>query len=559
MKPVYVLGVGLSHNGSACLLKDGKIAVAIEKERITRIKHDGLNDAHCVKYVLEAEGIAYEDLTLVVQNGINGFFEAGNTWFEGERPHNGSVPVASITHHKAHAYSVIGTMPFRTANIQVIDGMGSAFKFIGDEIAAELVERPSLGLEHLYSEVDSFYHYDGKRLRPLFKNYSPLCGPHGNLPFHSRSAVHTIGGFYGAAGRFMFGVAAAGKLMGLAPYGEPVYDFPIYDCREGRVFLNYDWMPQFYKYAVRHPDQFKENFQIHANIAYHIQKETERALLYIHQHRRTRSPSEENFAYAGGVALNAVANYKLLKHDQEQATGYKNHYFMPAAGDNGAAIGCAYYGWMEVLKQERLPYDGSMFLGKNHITDRMVIPRSMFRSSYKSKNVVEDAAQLLAAGNIIGWYQGRSEFGPRALGNRSILADPRLPGIKDRINHRVKFREDFRPLAPSVTAESRERYFQGNFPSPYMNVVDLVRDPTAMPGVTHRDHTARLQTVTKDFNPLYHSLISRFGQITNVPVLLNTSLNKRAMPIVETPEEAGKLFLESGLDFMVIGDWVLGK
>src|SRR5262249_40447070 len=239
-------------------------------------------------------------------------------------------------------------------------------------------------------------------------------------------------------------------------------------------------------------------------------------------------------------------------------------YMQPAAGDNGLAPGCAYYGWMEILQKERVLHGGSMSLGKTYQTQSIQEVLSKHKNSlryFAAEDCINETAELLAQGKVVGWFQDGAEFGPRALGYRSILADPRKPEMRDFINSKVKFREDFRPFAPSVPLEDVSIYFDCDYESPYMILVAPVRPEWSevIPSVIHKDQSARVQTVTQAISPKYHQLHCAFKKITRISVLLNTSFNRRGMPIVETPEQAVHFFLNCELDALVIGDYMVYK
>jgi predicted NodU family carbamoyl transferase len=687
-KHSYVLGTGLSHNGSACLLKDGKIAVAIEKERITRLKHDGGNDTAAILYCLEAEGITLNDVDLVVQNANFSNLKFGNDFFEGKRLFTDdiNVPVVTISHHLAHAYSVIGTCQFDEFDILIIDGCGSSFDDCTDLQNAKVLGSESIpkDLQHLFCEKDSYYHYGNGGCTTLVKDFSEFGYFMKEYPMHPPTTKHSIGGVYMAVSGYVFGnFDDVGKLMGLSPYGRPdVYNDEIFEYRDGRVFVNYDWMGKFRR-ASQSYTEFKSNFQYYADIAWWIQRQVEKAVLYVVSHR-TRLNDCKKLCYAGGVALNAVANQKILLN-----TSVKDIYMQPAAGDNGLAIGCAYYGWLEVLKKERVHHCGSTFFGveyqkenifealeksivvkeptdiaksirfffedictrkaafpKDHkgytsiqfdikdagvyqvlvnetealcfneinvspdckitadadvFLDSLLDPSTMQTANIAVSNVeslevfynvvdlgeaskrlanyirsnkwnvevkvkecddiVQQTAKLLADGKVIGWFQDKSEFGPRALGRRSILADPRRPDVRNFINLKIKLREDFRPFAPSVLDEDQGKYFEYDYESPYMILVNKVRDEwrDTIRSVVHEDDSARVHTVKKDTNPRYYDLLNEFKKQTGMSVLLNTSFNKRGMPIVEKPKDAIDFYLKSDLDYLVIDDFIVSR
>jgi predicted NodU family carbamoyl transferase len=685
---VYVLGTGLSHDGSACLLKNGKIRIAIEKERITRNKHDGGNDLLAINYCLAEVGITIHDVDLVVQNANFGMFKNGNSFHSGPRLFDASVdlPVVSISHHLAHAYYALGTSPFEETGVLVIDGCGSSYDDCTDLCDSTVVpEVMDQEIRHLYSEKDSFYLYSDHEFKCVYKDISPMGHYLKGYTMHTNTTLHSIGGFYHGATTYCFGNdLEVGKLMGLAPYGRPgIFNHPIFELRDGRVFVNYgDWLYDF-RSPVRDKNDLWKNFQYYADIAYWVQKETERAVEYVMRERR-KLVNTDNLAYSGGVALNAVANGKLLKKPI-----FKNTYFTPAAGDNGIAIGCAYYGWLEILKRERVFHDGNSCFGKvypaekiaadidafllpdetNHrmfidlffknlpfylnkeaekrdsyhiefsiegtgiyfvaisngvitvsdirhskpdcvlyadagtfiqaLNDNTVIglsvgnrssvlhgdieyfigavqigelsrfvtnlvkkhPEIKFAKFEKDKDFIRTTARFLAEGKVVAWFQDGCEFGPRALGNRSILADPRKPGIQKFINNKIKFREDFRPFAPVIMREHVSEYFHFCGDSPYMIVVAPIveewKDKVA--GVVHVDNSCRIQTVTVQSNPKLYELLREFKSFTDLPMLLNTSFNKRGMPIIETPSQALAYFFECGLDCLVMNDYVIQK
>ena len=347
-KPIYVLGTGLSHDGSACLLKDGRICVAIEKERITRVKHDGFNDSAAIVYCLDAAGIQLSDLDLVVQNANFSMLKSGSDWFHGPRILGNGVPVVTISHHLAHAYSAIGTSPFEESAVLVIDGCGNALDDCIDLSDSIVTENPPDELRPLYFEKDSYYTFANNRMLSRYKDFSVWGMGVKDQPMFPNTTRHSIGGLYLGASVYVFsGMEDPGKLMGLAPYGRPgIYDFPIFDLVDGRAFVRYDWMKQFRR-PCRSYEQFKANFQYYADIAYWVQREVERAILYVIEHRYRLAP-HKNLCYSGGVALNAVANRRILTEGP-----FENVYIQPAAADNGLAVGCAYYGWLESTQAGR--------------------------------------------------------------------------------------------------------------------------------------------------------------------------------------------------------------
>jgi carbamoyltransferase len=565
-KPIYVLGTGLSHDGSSCLLKDGEIIVAIEKERLSRIKHDGGNDADTVQYCLDTAGIKVSDLSLVVQSANFEKDEIKKDNYRGKRLFEVSseIPFVSISHHLAHAWSAVGRSPFNECNIMVIDGCGS-FHAQCDDLTDAFIPNDIGSQSGIYEEKDSFYFFNGKNLLPIFKDFSVIGGMQQAGVARLPITAHSIGGLYAMAANYCFGsYDDAGKLMGLAPYGRKnMYTDPLVTLQDGRIWVNEQ---SIQKHFVSPADEvvrpFKQHFQYYADIARWVQEEAEKAILYIFENRLSIHP-HAHLCYAGGVALNAVANTKIL-----QETNNHQLYIEPAAGDNGLALGCAYYGWIHILQKEKIPASGNTLLGKIYQKNEIDIaiqhmtssPSGKFIHCEEKENYIEETARLLAAGKCVAWFQLGSEFGPRALGRRSILADPRIPNIQDTINHDIKLREDFRPFAPAVLYEDKDLYFDLGLESQYMILIDRIKDQLKgiMPGIVHVDDTCRVQTVKESDEPFYQ-LLKVWKAKSGISVLLNTSFNKKGMPIVETPEDAIDFFMNSKLDVLVLHNYIISK
>lgn len=559
-KPHYILGTGLSHDGSACILKDGKIAVAIEKERLTRIKHDGGNDAVAVQYCLDALGIQLADIDLIVQ-AANFEKEISPEKFHGQRLYHPDVPVITISHHLAHAYSSIATSPFRESNVLVIDGAGSP-AIQCDDWPDESTREYWISKQGLYCEKDSFYRFENNRLVCLQKDFSEIRLHEQKGAVRMPTNYHSIGGLYAAASNYCFGnLDDAGKLMGLAPYGKDTFrSDPLFLLENGTVEVLHHNM-EVLQMPAEDYTMFKDNFQHYADVARWVQKEAERALVYITRQRTEKYP-HPNLCYAGGVALNAVCNAQLLKQKV-----VANLYMQPAAGDNGLSIGCAFYGWNHELGNE-MPDAGyrTVFFGKSYETDTIeaALQHHKSRESFtwnKTAGFTDIAAAALAEGQIIAWFQSGAEFGPRALGHRSILADPRRKDVQLHINKNIKFREDFRPFAPAVMREDVSTYFKNGWESPYMILIDDIKEEwrALLPGIVHVDGTCRVQTVEKEWNASFYNLLQNFKDKTGIGVLVNTSFNKKGMPIVETPAEALDFFLSCALDLLIVDDYIVSK
>ncbi|MQP68247.1 transferase [Niveispirillum sp. SYP-B3756] len=559
-KATYVLGTGLSHNGSACLLRDGQIIAAVEKERVTGKKNDGGNDLVTIAHCLETAGIGPEDLDLIVQNANFGDFHYGNNWYRGARQLPAGVPVVTISHHLAHATAAYFLSPFDNASVLVVDGCGSPYDECTDLAGSFIAERPPEEVPWLWCEKDSFYSAAGGRLRALYKDFSPWGRPYQSRHLlHPPTTRHSIGGQYMSASHYCLGgTSDMGKLMGLAPYGkanpgEP----PIFRSQDGRVFVDEEWVRDYGAPFTGEGD-FKNRFQYFADLARRVQTQVEESLLYLVRHRH-RLADHPDLCFAGGVALNAVANRRILEE-----TPICRLFVPPAADDSGLAIGCAFHGWAQVLGGPRVRHDGGTFFGRAYGEPAILRALSGLGdgvSVRRPTDLVGDVADLLAGGSAVAWFQGGAEFGPRALGHRSILGDPRRADLRDYINLKVKFREDFRPFAPSVLAEEAGRYFELEGESPYMLLVVRVREEwhSRIPAVTHVDGTARVQTVTPRTDARYHALLTEFGRRTGLGMLLNTSLNRRGSPMVETPAQAVTMFRETGLHALAIGDWLVTK
>ena len=561
-KPIYVLGTGLSHNGSAVLLKDGVVCVAIEKERITRIKHDGGNDTEAIQYCLDAAGISLEEVDLVVQTA--NFEIPERDRFHGKRlfVNSENPPLISISHHLAHAYSAAGTCDFDNCAIMVIDGCGSPYEQCSDVSQGTIIPEnlAELAQSGMWCEKDSFYYFDGQKLSTLFKDFSPIENDAENglkLP----TTKHSIGGFYAAISHYVFGnMDDVGKLMGLAPYGKKgLITKEAFEFKDGSLLLRNDWQTDL-KMPSTGYSWFKENFHYYADVAFWAQEQVEKAVSGCFKDRLTRFP-HKNVSYSGGVALNAVANAKLLNEEVVE-----NFYIEPAAGDNGLALGCAYYGWLEVLGKPKAKHTESTCFGKSYTEEEIQKELTDLPESWKSVelpdgDLVSFVAKRLAEGQTVGWFQDQCEFGPRALGHRSILAHPGIEGLGDHINANIKFREDFRPFAPAVLPELASTYFRSGRKSSYMILVDHTKPEylEKLKNVKHVNGTARVQTVAENWNSRFYQLIRAFQAETGIGVLLNTSFNKKGMPIVETPEQAVALFRESALDVLVLNNFVIEK
>ncbi|MCK6259491.1 hypothetical protein LCY76_23245 [Fictibacillus sp. KIGAM418] len=448
----------------------------------------------------------------------------------------------TYNHHLTHASSVFFTSPFSEAAIMVIDGSGSEF-----------------GISQY--ETISFFYADGNKLNKFFIHKGNKSKKYLNefLPNNS------LGGFYRAVTEAIgFHFLEDGKTMGLSSYGSDRYieDFhKFYTYSKHKGFLQSDQDIQNLKMFIQDEISLsKDSFKTKADFARAVQYHTEELLIQLafSIYEKTKS---KHLCISGGVALNSVANSRILKE-----TPFEKVYVFPASSDAGCAIGSALYLYYVQLQNPWSPKEEpfSPYLGAEY--DPASIEKTL--EEYKeqlcyriSENIFEDTAALLEEGNIIGWYQGRSEIGPRALGNRSVIADPRKVETRQRINQSIKRREFFRPLAPAIMEEYQKDYFVNPVSSHHMLYVNEIQPDKAceMGAVSHIDGTARVQTVTRTSNPTFYTLLEHFKSLTDVPLLLNTSFNGSGEPIVETPKDAIKSFIHLGLDVLVMDNFIIER
>jgi carbamoyltransferase len=551
---VNILGVaGFSHDAAAALLCDGQIVAAAEEERFDHVKHSSAFPRHAIDWCLEHTGLALRDIDACgfymqpwrgvgkpLGQWIRGFAD-GTTAFAIRHEvlprlfpnlrfsRDAARVVASVRrihflqHHLTHAASAFFASPFDQAAILSVDRFG---------------EQTSTLLAH----------GEGNSITPLARVKAP----------------HSLGTLYMVVTRYLGfpNPGDEGKVMGLAPYGQPRFrehfdrwvhltddGFQV-DTETIRLPIGGDLVSSLG--PSRQPDE--PLTEHHADIAASLQQTLEDALLHLVERLRALTDSE-NLCMAGGVALNCVANARLA----EQGL-FRHVWVQPAANDAGCALGAALWVYHVLHDQPRDYRMTHAYLGPAYGED---VCRAAIEARglphQQPEDLVSAAARLLAQDQIIGWYQGRMEFGPRALGNRSILADPCKGEMKDVLNARVKHREHFRPFAPAVLEERAADYFNPPTLSPYMLFTHHVVQPDVIPAITHVDGTARVQTVSRDTNPLFHDLISAFDAITGVPVLLNTSFNVRGQPIVCTPGEAIDTYLSTDLDALALGPFLLQK
>ncbi len=558
---MYILGISAYyHDSAAALVKDGELIAAAQEERFTRKKHDESFPINAIQFCLNRAGIKVEHLDFVgfydkpflkferllqthldfFPRGFKGFLTALPIWLryklwlkETLRNELGFKKDALLfsDHHLSHAASSFLVSPFNESAIITIDG-------VGEWSTATFGEGKGLDIQ-LYHEI-RFPHSLGL-LYSAFTYY---------LGFKVNSAEY--------------------KIMGLAPYGKPVYYDKIMELMEiredGSFVMDMSYFE--YPYGLRMTNgRFDKLFggaprkpetavgQREADIAASVQKVTEEIMLKM-AHFAHQQTGLNNLCLAGGVALNCVANGRLLREG-----AFKNIFVQPAAGDAGGALGVAFYIYNTILKNPRNYVMNHAYLGTEYTQEQIKKTLENYKAPYEEldrETMIKTVAQLLVEGNVVGWFQGRMEFGPRALGARSILADPRRAEMKDIINEKVKHRESFRPFAPSVLEERVSEFFEYEGASPYMLMVaDTINGEEKIPAITHVDGSARLHTVRRDVHPLYYDLIAEFGNLTGIPVILNTSFNVRGEPIVCTPKDAYLCFMRTGIDYLAIGPYLL--
>ena len=567
---MYSLGISCYyHDSAAAILKDGHVVAAVEEERFSRKKFDDGFPRMAIDWCLKEAGITPEQINsvafydkpvlkferlldnyiAVAPRGLYSFLNVIPKWLHKRlwikeeikkhmRGYQGNIIFPE--HHMSHAAHTFFTSPFDEAAILTVDGVGEW-------------------------STSSF----GSAENTSIKLTNDIRWP------------HSIGMFYSAFTYFLGFKVNEGeyKLMGLSAYGKPkYYDLilnEILDVKnDGSLHLNLKYFAFTYDKVMTN-QKFAELFgiprreedakaeQIHYDIGASAQKVLEDIMLKMvnHVHKKT---GMKNLCLGGGVALNGVANYRILKEGP-----FESVHIPPSPGDGGSAIGCAQYLYYIHKKQRRIIVQDhakriqeNVYVGPSFSNDEIksFLEENNIDYEYLAREqLLQTTAKLISEQNVVGWYQGKIEWGPRALGNRSILADPRDSKMKDVLNEKIKHRELFRPFAPSILEEYVSEYFDLNIPSPYMLFVAKVKKPDKIPAVTHVDGTGRLQTVSREANPLYYDLINDFYKITGVPVVVNTSMNVRGEPIVNTPEQAYAMIIKTEMDYIMMGNYMIQR
>lgn len=554
----WILGISASHNGGACLLKGSEIVVAIQEERLTgskRARIFGASENLSVPYCLDHAGLSVQDLDLVVMATQGRTNSSKQDIFCNPqlRVTRNSLSVLAISHHLAHAACAYALSGFNESAILVVDGLGSPSEDLSDEERSTVVGQVHDGWEHA-----SFYAAHGTVIQPVRKYIVEgdlwLCERERDMP-----TFGSIGGMYSAVAQQIFGdPMEAGQVMGLAPYGRPVHAPEDFFNISDETFVFHDVVPNCYRHDRRWPE-YQSKYE---NLASSVQSALHVAIGELVARLRSLSPSK-NLCYAGGVALNGTVNEALHRSGL-----FRQIFVPPAAEDSGAAIGAAFYGLWHTTATYKPKRAVSDALGQSYgfrdINSALRRMRGIVKR-VSTRRLIGETVERISAGQLCGWFQGGAEFGPRALGQRSILADPRDIQSKVRLNELVKKRAAFRPFAPSILEEETGRLIDGattpDFVSHFMlRVCNLTAAAQAMvPAITHVDGTARVHTVSQASNPMLYALIKSFGRKTGVPLLLNTSFNAKGEPIVETPEDALWCFYFLGLDFCVLQNAIVER
>jgi carbamoyltransferase len=559
---MWILGLAGSHNSGAALIRDGKVVVAIQTERLTRVKRQsitldrmGSHAGEVIRYCLRYAGIDLPDLDAI----------ATSTPWEGVHPRfatlgDSRAPAAlrfiTAPHHLAHAEYALHYSPMEPSLILVCDGSGT---FESQRPELDIQEEEWSPIKHVREggkESISAYVFDGEALKLVYRAaYGPVIHSYSDAEDPRRPRwLESLGHLWEWAADYCHGSSfEAGKVMGLAPFGDPEVHRALHTISIGSrgeaQFRLADLLSRFRSGNLSASDI--SGVRHYEDLAAHVQRCTNDFLVELIRFLQTRH-NTRRLCYSGGVALNSIANEHI-----RSTLGLELH-MNGSCEDNGTAIGAALAAWHS-LTGKRVPEEVTDFYGRDYSAADVEESLAGYQGKVEKMHrepLLRRVAAALASGSIVGWFQGRSEFGPRALGNRSILADPRNERMQDILNRRVKHRESFRPYAPAVVEERASEFFELAGPSPVMLRVVKVRTK-ALPAVTHVDGTARVQTVSRRQNEIFYDLLTAFGRETGFPVVLNTSFNMAGEPIVETPRDAIRTFAATGIDLLALGDWLL--
>ena len=552
-----VLGFSVGHDKGAVIIEDGKVAVGITQERLSRIKHDGAHQGgiipfESISYCLNALGITFKDIDLFVYSTTEIEDKVPADFFR-KYPSISFDKLYFIPHHLAHAYSSFFSSGLDDAAVVVADASGSILNYKNKLHLWYDVDRTGLDTDEDWTEGISIYHFTRDTYNEVYKKWIKYPVPLNNDEGTSLGTMYSQGSL-----QLIYepnsNTWPAGKLMGLASYADKkiVDEAPdfVKDLGDDIFISNQMIYPRV---------SWKSDFFSRACVAGIYQREQERASLILAKMAKNMTKSD-NICVAGGSFLNCNSNEQILKSGL-----YKDCYFIPPSDDSGIPLGCAWFAYQKITKIEKTellsPYIGRSY-GRTEIVEAINEYGNLNYKEYDNfESLTEDISYWLTQNRVVGWFQDGSEIGPRALGNRSILASPINSWMTGHINSDIKKREWYRPFAPAVLFEHQSKIFESGVYSPYMLVTTTVREEwrNKIPAVTHIDNSARHQSVTSESNPKFYSLIQKFYEKTNVPVLLNTSFNGPKEPIVETPKEAINTFLENNLDFVVINNFVISK
>ncbi|MBN2406567.1 MAG: carbamoyltransferase [Elusimicrobia bacterium] len=588
---MYILGVSCwYHDAAAALIKDGKIVAASEEERFSRKKHDFDFPINSINFCLEKAGINPPDIDYVVfydkplvkfdrilisilrnvPRSAGVFREAVPLWLKDKLKFRKKVKktlklkedrVLFCTHHMAHAASSYHLCPFEESAILTVDGVGEwATATLGYgkgssiKIIKEMHFPHSLGL--LYSAFTAYLGFKVNNGEYKVMGMSPYGKPLYKDKVNKVVKVNDDGSIELDLSYFSFEYST-----------EHTYNKKFIELfgpqreKESLFFTKDSGFPAYYGEKPADFDALAEKNQYYADIAASVQEILEEILIKMARHLKSMTKSD-NLCYSGGVALNSKANYRLVKEGV-----FGSIYMQPAATDAGGAVGAALWCWCDVLGNSRAQVMEHAYWGKEFTEKEMtdaLEEKGLKYSKLSDEEIYDRVTDLIIEGKVIGWYQGRTEWGPRALGNRSIIADPRRADMKDKVNKIIKFREPFRPFAPSVLKEDAGMYVERGreiYPDRFMLVTYPVKEDRKkdIPAVTHVNGTSRIQSVYEEYNPRYYRLIKRFKEKTGVGLVLNTSFNLRGEPIVNSPRDAIKTFQNSGMDVLVLGNLLTEK
>jgi len=552
-----VLGFSVGHDKGAVIIENGKVVVGITQERLSRIKHDGAYSGgkipvESVNYCLNSLGITYKEIDLFVYSTTEEIDDV-ETQFQRLYPRLNKSILKFLPHHLAHAYSVFFSSGLEEAAVIVADASGSIITFKNKTHLWYDPKEYNLDTDFDWAEGISIYHFNKNEYKEVYKKWIKYP-----VPIDTNEDV-SLGTMYSTGSKqLVYNPESqswpAGKLMGLASYADPelVNEAPDFVVElENDIFVSNNTIYPKVTWGF--------DFFSRAAVAGIYQREQEKASLILSKMAKKLTKSS-NVCASGGSFLNCNSNEKIIKSNL-----FENCFFLPPSDDSGIPLGCAWYAYQQLIDIETTqpisPYFGKKY-EKREIVEMLNNFTGIDYVEYDDFDKLNnDVTFWLTQNRVIGWFQDGSEIGPRALGNRSIIASPTQKWMCNHINMDIKKREWYRPFAPAVLYEHQSEIFESDVYSPYMLVTTTVKPEwrEKIPAVTHIDNSARHQSVTPENNLKFYNLINKFYEKTNVPVLLNTSFNGPKEPIVETPTEAMECFIENNLDFLVINNFLISR